>query len=220
MGVFEGDTRGVCVSKIVTETREEKEEKALRARWEDGREWKPGKSQERGGEYEHTPLFTPAERGARCGSHATQAKPAPGGIHAHRTANLSAGGGGGNKNERARADSAPFSSSALPASHPPHDAMLPHPRVENGPKKKRRERTLPAPLPIPHTTPNAFMPHGGQGGAGWEWEEERVWVYWDKPPAAGAVSRMYPTQELGEIPQIKAHHPAPNRARVVADSGR
>ncbi|KAJ7844563.1 hypothetical protein B0H13DRAFT_2676146 [Mycena leptocephala] len=36
-GSLERATRGMCVSKIVTETREEKEEKALRARWEDGR---------------------------------------------------------------------------------------------------------------------------------------------------------------------------------------
>ncbi|KAJ7919532.1 hypothetical protein B0H13DRAFT_1868455 [Mycena leptocephala] len=70
-GVFERETRGMCVSKIFTEIRKEKKRKALRARWEDGREGKPGKSEERGGaEYALAPLFTPAEGGTRCGSRA------------------------------------------------------------------------------------------------------------------------------------------------------
>jgi hypothetical protein len=51
----------MCVSKIVTETREEKEEKVLRGRW-GRREGKPGKSKAKGGsEYALAPLFTPAE---------------------------------------------------------------------------------------------------------------------------------------------------------------
>jgi hypothetical protein len=52
----------VCVSKIVRDTREEKEEKALPTQWEDGREGKPGNSEGKGGgEYALAPLFTHAE---------------------------------------------------------------------------------------------------------------------------------------------------------------
>ncbi|KAJ7807213.1 hypothetical protein B0H13DRAFT_1929169 [Mycena leptocephala] len=111
----------MCISKIFTEMREEKERKALRARWEDGREWKPGNGKGRGeGEESTSSRRSLLQRRGELAVARAQEEAAPGGIHAHRTVNLSTRGG--NIKEK-RVDSALSSSSALPASPPPHDAM-------------------------------------------------------------------------------------------------